>query len=657
MSKVSAAGTRHGATPFMTMLASWAVLLSRLSGQDEIVIGTPVANRNRAELEGLIGFFVNTLSIRVDLSDGPNIGALLARVRERVLDAQDHQDIPFERVVELLNPSRTLAHSPVFQTSFAWQNLPQVARDWADSTVDRIEFLRDTTDLDLSFFLKPRNGRIVGSVVYATALFDRDTIERYLGYWKVLLEGMVANEQQAVDQLTMLPYAECEKIVVEWNRTEAAYPQNQCIHELFEAQVRRTPEAVAIVHGNQQLSYAELNAEANRLAHYSIEQGVRPDDRVGLYVERGIPMVVGLLAILKAGGAYVPLDPASPTERLEYVLRDCTPVTLLTEAGLSEDHAAIARQPDHNPDREAVGLNSNHLAYVIYTSGSTGRPKGVMVEHASVINLLLAMRNMLGITAADRVLASTTLTFDIAGLELYLPLICGASIVLAEGENKDAVALASLIDHQRVTIVQATPIAWRMLLETGWSGKKELKALCGGEALPAELARRLRECVGELWNLYGPTETTIWSSAKLSTVAPPGPHELIGRPLANTRIYILDSKRHAVPVGVQGEIYIAGAGVARGYLNRPDLTADRFIDSPFAEGERLYRTGDLGRFRADGDIEFLGRNDYQVKIRGHRIELGEIEAQLARHARVKEAVVLAREDVSGEQQLVAHYTA
>lgn len=644
---------RHGTTLFMTMLASWAVLLSRLSGQDEVVIGTPAANRNRAELEGLIGFFVNTLAIRVDLSSGPGIGKLLQSVRERLLDAQDHQDIPFDRVVELLNPSRTLAHSPVFQASFAWQNLPDVSRDWAESTVERIDFLRDTTELDLALFLKPRNGGIVGSLVYASALFERETIERYLGYWKRVLEGMVSDGEP--DSLAMLPDAERERVLVEWNRTYCVYPQRQlCIHELFEAQVRRTPAAIAVVHGDQRLTYAELNARANRLAHYLIGQGVRPDDRVGICLARGIPMVVGLLAILKAGGAYVPLDAAGPPERLEYLLTECAPVALLTQETL--DQAAIAECPEHDPDRETIGLHSRHLAYVLYTSGSTGRPKGVMVEHASVVNLLLAMQGKLGISAVDRVLASTTLTFDIAGPELYLPLISGAAVFLLEGENTDAVALANQIDRQQVTLVQGTPVLWRMLLETGWSGRTALKALCAGEALTAELAGRVRERVGQLWNLYGPTETTIYSVGQQCTAPPPRAHELIGRPLPNTRIYIVDRQQRPVPVGVEGEIYIGGAGVARGYLNRPDLTAERFIDSPFVAGDRLYKTGDVGRYLADGNIEFLGRNDHQVKIRGYRIELGEIEAQLARHARVREAVVLGREDTSGEKRLVAYYT-
>jgi len=429
-----------------------------------------------------------------------------------------------------------------------------------------------------------------------------------------------------------------------------------------------------VMFGDERLSYGELDARANRLAHHLRSLGVGPDRLVALCVERSLEMVVGLLAILKAGGAYVPLDPAYPAERLGYVLADSAPCVVLTHAparaalqaamaGLDRpplvldligDAACWTEHPATAPDRADLG--PHHLAYVIYTSGSTGKPKGVMVEHRSVVNFLGTMAQAPGLGAEDVLLAVTTLAFDIAGLELHLPLSRGARIVLASRDDAaDADGLARLLERHAVTVMQATPATWRLLLNNGWRGRAGLTVLCGGEALPAELASRLAGLGGAVWNLYGPTETTIWSTRARIDGAPGGPTTSIGRPIANTRIYLLDGMGQPVPLGVAGEIHIGGVGVARGYLNRPELTAERFIDSPFVPGDRLYKTGDLGRYLPDGSIEFLGRNDFQVKLRGFRIELGEIEARLAEHPGVREAVVLARADGTGETGLVAYY--
>src|SRR5258708_37657771 len=486
---------------------------------------------------------------------------------------------------------------------------------------------------------------------------------------------MVADDAQTIDRLAMLSEGEREQVLYGWNETKAEFSSEKCVHELFEEQVRRSPQATAVVFEKEELSYGELNVRANRLAHYLRELGVKPDERVAICVERGFEMIVGLLAILKAGGGYVPLDPAYPEERLQYMLEDSNPVVLLTQkhlrnlfSGSNESvemldigsfPAAWQRQVETNLD-VASDLTSRNLAYVLYAFGSTGVQKGVMVEHRGVVNFLCSMAAAPGITAQDRLLAVTSISFDIAALELYLPWSHGAQMVVAgRRDSIDPHELQQLIKEHGATIMQATPATWRALLNAQWKPPAGLKILCGGEALPADLAVRLAEQGESLWNLYGPTETTIWSAcveierdAADATV-----HASIGRPIANTQIYLLDEYGEPVPVGAVGEIYIGGAGVARGYLNRPDLTAERFVGDPFGGTEgRMYKTGDVARYLADGNIEFLGRNDRQVKIRGFRIELGEIEARLAEHPAVGEAVWSGGEDTAGEKRLVAYYT-
>jgi len=664
---------KHKTTLYMTLLAGWAALLARLSGQDDVVIGTPAANRNRVEIERLIGFFVNMLALRLGVSDSFDVGTLLAHVKSQTVAAQEHQSFPFEQVVEIVRPPRSLAHNPVFQVMFAWQNAPKGMIDLAGLHVSPFTAVpHDISKFDLTLLLQQEGNQIVGELEYATALFERSTIERYLRYFRTLLAAMVADDTQKVDRLSMLPQEERQQLLYEWNATAAEYPRDKCVHELFEDQVEKRPGAVAVAYEDKQLTYGELNRRANRLAHYLRSLGVRPDTLVAVCVDRSLEMIVGLLAVMKAGGAYVPLDPAYPAERLRYMVEDSGPKVLLTQGHLRELMRGVKRElavidlgdtgveweewPETNLEKAGVGLTAEHLAYVIYTSGSTGTPKGVMVAHRGVTNFLCSMRREPGIETDDVLLATTRLSFDIAALELYLPLTIGAQLRILGGEVLDGARVSKEIERD-VTMMQATSASWRMLLDAGVERTECLKVLCGGEALNIDLARTLASRSRSAWNLYGPTETTIWSSIEklkkeLSSIS-------IGRPIANTQFYIFDRHGEPVPVGVAGEIHIGGEGVAQGYLNRPELTADRFVPDPFSNGPgaRMYRTGDLGRRKNDGTIEFLGRNDFQVKVRGFRIELGEIEARLKEHEGIREAVVLAREDTPGDKRLVAYYTA
>jgi amino acid adenylation domain-containing protein len=523
---------------------------------------------------------------------------------------------------------------------------------------------------EMTLSLREQEETISGGIEYAIALFERSTIERYLGYFRKVLEGMIADPSLSIDRLAILPDDEREQVLYRWNDTAASFP-DKCLHELFELQVESTPEATAVTFEDQELSYAGLNRRANQLAHYLRGQGLRPDDRVAICIDRGLEMMVALLAVLKAGGAYVPLDPAYPVERLQFMLQDSVPVALVTQKHLTElfpRRASVTlavvldgeNRPwdgcsDGNPDSAAIALTSKHLAYVIYTSGSTGTPKGVMIDHSALMNFLYCMQGKIAIGPGDVWLAITTLSFDIAALELFLPLLSSACLrILSPQDSMDGVRLISELQNG-VTVMQATPATWHLLLQSGWQKTSGLKILCGGETLSSELAEKLINNSSSAWNLYGPTETTIWSmleklQAIESTIT-------VGQPLTNTRIYILDAQGEPVPVGVAGEIYIGGAGVARGYFNRPELTAERFLKDPFiSEPEaRIYKTGDLGRWLPDGRVEFLGRNDLQVKIRGFRIELGEIEARLTQHPAVGEAVISACEDASGDKRLVAYY--
>ncbi|WP_245472434.1 non-ribosomal peptide synthetase [Rhizobium jaguaris] len=667
---------QHGTTLFMTVLAAWAAVLSRLSGQDDIVIGVPSANRGRRETEELIGFFVNTLVLRLDLSGAPSVSALLERTRRTALAAQEHQDVPFEQVVEIVKPPRALDHTPLFQVMLAWENsadgsfdLPGLSVEAAGEGFDQVKF-----DLELS--LCEHGEVIAGTLSYASALFDEATIERQRGYLLALLRAMVADASQPVGRIDILPADERAYLLEDLNRTAADYPSDKCIHELFEQQAAKTPDAVAVVHEDEELSYGELNARANRLAHHLIALGVKPDQPVAICLKRSPAMVVGVLAILKAGGAYLPLDPAYPSQRLRQVLDDAASRLFLCDAAgraalgpgaladltvvdLESVNPAWTELPASDPDPRALGLTPRHLAYVIYTSGSTGTPKGAQNEHRAIINRLIWMQRAYALKATDVVVQKTPFSFDVSAWEFFWTLLEGASLVLAPPDaHKDPDALVKLIISQRITTAHFVPSMLVSFMDAkGVDRSTSLQRLvCSGEALPAPLAQKVRRVLPwtGLHNLYGPTEAAIDVTAWSCPADFDGSVVPIGRPIANTRVYLLDGHGRPVPFGAVGELYIGGAGVARGYLNRPELTAERFIASPFIEGDRLYRTGDLGRYLPDGNLEFLGRTDDQVKIRGFRIEPGEIAARLCEHAFVREAVVVAREDRAGDKHLVAY---
>ncbi len=658
---------QSGTTLFMTLLAAFQELLHRYSGQTDIVVGSPVAGRTQLETENLIGFFVNTLALRTNLSGDPTFRELLGRVREVTLQAYAHQEVPFEAVVEEVQPARSLSYTPIFQVMLALQNAraPQLALPGL--TLERLELLTNTAKFDLTLLLEEEAEGLSGLLEYSTDLFDGATIQRLLGHFQTLLETVVANPDQRLSDVVILSKTEEQQQLVEWNETARAYASERTMVELFEEQVGRSPGAVAVVYEEEELSYEELNSRANRLAHYLRRRGVVAGTLVGVYAERSLELLVGLLGVLKAGAAYLPLDLGWPPERVEFVLREAAvgvvlmQQRLVAELGtveaqricLDTEWEAIARESEAKPERR-TGVTE--LAYVIYTSGSSGKPKGVEIGQRALTNFLCSVRAEPGLTAADVMLAVTTISFDIAGLELYLPLLVGARVVLASVEAAaDGRQLQELIRRSGATVMQGTPATWRLLLEAGWEGKSDLKVLCGGEALTRELAKQLLERSGSLWNLYGPTETTIWSA--VGRVRGSEGAITIGRPLANTQFYLLDGAGRLAPVGVVGELYIGGDGLARGYLQRPELTAESFVPDAFGgqAGGRLYRSGDLARYLANGELEVLGRRDQQVKLRGYRIELSEIETMLRQQEQVRDCVVVAGgESGSVNQRLVAY---
>jgi amino acid adenylation domain-containing protein len=653
-------GAREGCTFFMTQLAAFQTLLHRYAGADDLIVGTPVSMRAHPGTEHLIGNFLNMVALRCDLSGDPSFADVLRRSRAVTLDAFSHCDLPYESMLKHLRVARDPGRNAVFQVML--QVLSAAPPRLGDLDVEGFHFDLGIAQFDLALHLYEEPHGYTGRFEYCTDLFERATIERMAANYQCLLRSVAADPAQPVGRVSMLAPAERERVLHGWNGTTAPVPEVR-VHELFEAQCARAPARVAIRAGAAVLSYAELEARANRIARLLHANGLRRGDRVGLCLDRGADLVAAVLGVFKAGAAYVPLDPVFPEERLRFMADDARVAMVVCGAGpspaafasherLTLDERAIASMDASPPEATAA---PGDPAYIIYTSGSTGTPKGVVVPHRAVVNFLVSMSRAPGMTADDVLVAVTTLSFDIAVLELHLPLIVGGTVVIADrDETTDGAALGALIDRHSATAMQATPATWQMLLDAGWRGRDGFKALVGGEALTPALANRLLAHGVELWNLYGPTETTVWSTC--GRVSANDTSITIGAPIANTSVLVLDRHGGLAPVGVPGEACIGGAGVSLGYFNRPDLTAARFVRTPVADArdELVYRTGDLVRWRADGRLEHLGRLDRQLKINGFRVEPAEIESVLERHPSVARAVVDARSSGGGEQRLVAY---
>ncbi|TCO60560.1 non-ribosomal peptide synthase/polyketide synthase [Actinocrispum wychmicini] len=628
---------------FMVLHTALAALLTRLGAGTDIPIGTAVAGRADEQLDDLVGFFVNDLVLRTDTAGDPTFAELLRRVRDTDLAAFAHADLPFERLVEILNPQRSLSRHPLFQTMLVLQNVPKSTVDIPGLAVAAALDNLDVAKFDLSFYFDEQAGPpMTGVVEYSTGLFDERTARAMADRLLRVLDAMVTSLDQPISEVETLSAAEREQVLVTFNDTARDVPATD-VTLLFAERVAADPDATALIAGDETLTYAQLNAAANRLAHYLVKQGAGPERFVALMLPPGVQLVTALLAVLKCGAAYLPIDPDYPADRVAYMLDDAAPALTLREL------PDLTGYPEHD-----LGIvpEQDSAAYVIYTSGSTGRPKGVVIPRDALVNFQLSMAERFALEPGDRLLAVTTIAFDIAALEMYLPLISGATVVVADRETvRDPALLSALAVRTGATIMQATPSLWQALTSSHPDEIRGIRMLVGGEALPAALARAMYDVGSEVTNLYGPTETTIWST--MSTVDRTAP--TIGRPIWNTQVYLLDAALRLVPPGVPGELYIAGDGIARGYHNRAELTAQRFVANPFArEGARMYRTGDVARWGSDGTLDFIGRVDHQVKIRGYRVELGEIEAACVAHPEVTQATVLAREDNPGDLRLVAY---
>ncbi|KAF9949715.1 hypothetical protein BGZ70_001659, partial [Mortierella alpina] len=651
---------KHGVTMFMTTLAAWSAVLSRLSGQDDIVIGTPSANRSNQQVEQLIGFFVSTLALRIDLSESPSTQQLLERVHNVIITAQAHQDIPFEQVVEVVRPPRRTDMTPIFQVMFAWQNHDHVALKFHGIEAVPEDIENGTAKFDLELFLNEEKGETVGGLNYSTTLFDRGTIERHVGYFESMLRWMTNNTEVSIGTAPILGAAERELLLETWNSTDQPFPDNTCLHQLFEDQVELSPEAIAIVHGERMITYRELDSQANQIARRLLDTGVQPGDYVLLLLDRSIDLVASEIAVLKTGAAYVPIDKRAPVERQAYIASDCGSTVLITDESAdipSEIQAAVVRISTKRKQIERV------QAYVMYTSGSTGRPKGVLVSHRGVARFAINNGHV-AIGSNDRVAFGGNPAFDLSTFEVWVSLLNGASVVIInQATLLNPLQLARALDQYQVTLLCLTAALLHPYVHIIGAALSKLRYLMGvGEQGLVEAFQEVAKHGGQvcLLNGYGPTEISAISTAYRVTTATSQLYRLpIGRPISNTPHYVLDEHLAPVPVGVVAELHVGGPGVANGYLNQPELTAERFLQDPFSKVQeaRMYKTGDLVRYLPDGNLVFIGRKDNQVKIRGFRVELGEIEARLAEHPHVREAVVLTLERDSDDKRLVAYVLA
>ncbi|KOP26733.1 amino acid adenylation protein [Hapalosiphon sp. MRB220] len=665
---------QQNVTLFMTLLAAFKTLLYRYTGQTDILVGSPVANRNSVEVESLIGLFVNVLVLRTDLSEQPSFRELLARVKSVALEAYVHQDLPFDKLVEELQPERDLSYNPLFQVMFVLQNIPLPIPQQSDLSLTFYEGDNGCAKFDLTLFMEDREQGLVATLEYNADLFNADTIDRMLGHFSTLLESILANPNQCITDLLLLTDREKQHLLFEFNNTKTEYPADQCLHQLFEAQVDRKPDAIAVVFGNEQLTYRQLNQQVNQLAHYLQKLGVQPEIPVGICIERSITMLIGLLGILKAGGAYVPLDPTYPQERLAFMLKDVQASILITQKHLVEnlpkhtdevvcldqDWQAIEQESQENPVSSLIPEN---LAYIIYTSGSTGKPKGTLIHHRGLVNYLVWCSQAYKVQQGEGAPVHSSMSFDMTITGLFSPLLVGNKVELLP-ENQGIETLAKALQNKlNYSLVKITPAQLLLLSQqlSPIAAKGKTNAfIIGGENLLTDSIAFWRDFAPDtiLVNEYGPTETVVGCciyqvpQSEINSASVP-----IGQPIANTQLYVLNQYYQPVPMGVPGELYIGGVGVARGYLNRPELTAEKFVPNPFSKepGARLYKTGDLVRYCSSGNLEFLGRIDHQVKVRGYRIELEEIEALLCQYPGVQDTIVLMREDVPGDQRLVVYY--
>lgn len=665
-SEIEAFSKRQKTTLFTVLLGVFYSVLNRYSGQSDIIIGTPVANRHLTELENLIGFFLNMIPIRVTSNEHQSFSKLLEEIKSITSDAFSHSAVPFSKLIEIINPPRDINYHPVYQVMFAFQNFPIESVKINSTTIKPFLVDRGASEYDISLYMWMEQNVLTGFFEYSTDILDKQYVQSIVEHFMHFCQLLIKNPDQSFTKLDILPPSEYDKIVRKWNNTATPFPNNKCIFDLFEEQVAKTPASPAVLSINGNYTYKELNDRADKIASNLIKKGASAGDIIGIYMNRSRDTVAALLAILKSGAAYVPLDPSYPEDRLAYMIQDSGSNLILTTSdmavnikSLCGDSKILCIDTDINFDSDInlerpKSISADSIAYIIYTSGSTGKPKGVRISHRSAVNFLSSMAKKPGINASDVVLATTTISFDISVLEIFLPLVNGSSTVIIEREiTYNTQNLISVIGKFNPTIMQATPSMWRMLLNAGWNGSPNIKALCGGEALTGDLVKELLPKVKELWNMYGPTETTVW--ATVNQITSTNQSILIGMPISNMSAYILDPALKPVPVGATGTLYLGGVGLADGYHNKPDITSQKFIKNPFAPG-LIYNTGDNARYHIDGNIEYLGRSDYQVKLRGHRIELGEIESVALTHQNIDQCAVICKELSSIDKRLVLFYT-